>query len=295
MHLIIILNGIPKKIERFRPWVERLSGEHTVDVRTTQHAGHAEELAFAAAFERPDAILAAGGDGTLHQVLNGLMRFRSQQQDAPQPVLGIVPLGTGNDFAALCGIRTPDDLIARMLTGGKPTDCGMISGATGTRYFINVASAGMGPDVVRRLEGDSRWLGSDLTYLRAIVSSFFGYRPEEIRMEDDEGLWHGRIRVLAVANGRHFGSGIWVAPDAQPDDGKLHTFAAGDVPLISFLYFLSVIKRGGVIRDKRARYGSGNIIRLSGSEDIYIEADGELIGRLPAEIRVVPEAIRFFR
>ena len=295
MYLKVILNGTRQKTERFRRWEQLLSQYHQVEVISTQYAGHAEELARAAAGEQPAGILAAGGDGTLHQVLNGLMQFRTDHADVPQPALGIVPLGTGNDFATLCGIRQPEDLIERLKTGGKPTDCGMISSSTGIRYFINVASAGMGPDVVRRLERDSRWLGPNLTYLRAIVSSFFGYRPEHIVMQDGEGNWNNRIRVLAVANGRHFGSGIWVAPEALPDDGKLHTFAAADVPLISFLYFLSVIKRGGTIRDKRARYGSGNTVRLDGSEDICMEADGELVCRLPAEIRIMPQAITFFR
>lgn len=295
MHLKVILNGTRQKTDRFRRWEKHLSQQHQVEVFHTRHAGHAEELAFQAAGEHAEAILAAGGDGTLHQTLNGLMHHRAANPASQSPALGIVPLGTGNDFATLCGIRTPEDLMGKIRAGGKPTDCGVISSVSGKRYFINVASAGMGPDVVRRLERDSRWLGSDLTYIRAIISSFFGYRPEEILMEDGEGTWHNRIRVLAVANGRHFGSGIWVAPEAHPDDGLLHTFAASDVPLHSFLYFLSVLKRGRIIGDTRARYGSGQTVKLSGSDDIWIEADGELTCRLPAEVSVVPDAVRFFR
>lgn len=244
--------------------------------------------------EQPNGILAAGGDGTLHQVVNGLMTFREQHPSSPLPALGIVPLGTGNDFARICGIRNPEILSDRIRAGGRPTDCGMITTATDKRYFINVASIGMGPDVVRRLERDSRSLGADLTYLRAIVRSFFGYRPEHITLEDDGGTWSGHIRALAVANGECFGSGLRIAPDAQPDDGLLRTFIAGDVPLATFMYLLMRIRQGRQIFHPKSRYGSGRSIRLSG-EGIWMEADGELIGQLPAEISIVPGAVRFFR
>ena len=296
MRLVVILNGTSQKVERFKAWEVGLCGRHALDIRLTTHAGHAVELAQEAARERPDGILAAGGDGTLHQVLNGLMRFRQRHPEKELPALGIVPLGTGNDFARICGITDKSVLLDRLALGGKPTDCGVIKDAEGQeRYFINVASIGMGPDVVRRLERDSRWLGSDLTYLRAIVKSFFGYRPEQIALQDSDGNWSGRIRALAIANGRSFGSGLWVAPDAEPDDGILQTFIAGDVPLATFMYLLGRIKQGRRISHPRARYGKGQTVWLTGSSDILMEADGELVGNLPAEISLHRHAIRFFR
>ena len=296
MQLVVILNGTRQKVERFKSWRVGLENRHALDIRATTYPGHAAELAYKAAEECPDGILAAGGDGTLHQVLNGLMDFRRQHPEKKAPTLGIVPLGTGNDFARICGIKDISALLDRLANGGTPTDCGVIKDSEGQeRHFINVASIGMGPDVVRRLESDSRWLGPDLTYLRAIVKSFFGYQPEEITLQDGDGNWSGRIRALAVANGRSFGSGLCVAPDAEPDDGILQTFVAGDVPLTTFMYLLGRIKQGHRISHARARYGKGRTVSLTGASDILMEADGELVCRLPAEISLRPHAIRFFR
>ncbi|MFM7194944.1 MAG: diacylglycerol/lipid kinase family protein, partial [Bacteroidota bacterium] len=265
--LIIILNGQPKKIERFRKQYQSLlENNFKLDVRETSSHGHAFELAKAAAAESSDGLLAAGGDGTLNQVLNGLMA----SGNASLP-LGIIPLGTGNDFARFIGIRSPEDLLAAIKAGPQPTDVGRVSGIgvdglPVTRHFINVSSLGMGPDVVRRLEKDTRSLGPSLTYLRATLRSFFNYRPELITATTPEGSWHGRIRALAVANGRSFGSGLVVAPHAAPDNGLLSTFTAGDVPLHEFLWFLGKIKAGKTIVHPKASYGTCTTLKLESPE-----------------------------
>ncbi len=262
----------------------------------TDGPDHAIELTKEAIADNCVALLAAGGDGTLNQVLNGLMA--SGRRDIP---LGVVPLGTGNDFANFTGIRTPQDLITAIRAGGKPTDIGMVTGtgADGqpcTRHFINVSSLGMGPDVVRRLERDSRSLGPSLTYLRATLRSFFGYRPEQVTATTPDRHWNGRIRALAVANGRSFGSGLVVAPDAAADNGVLSTFTAGDVPLHEFLWFLGKIKAGKTIVHPKAEYGTCTTLKLESAEDeVWTETDGELAVKLPAVYQVLERRISFFR
>ena len=261
-----------------------------LDIRNTSYAGHAETLSRIASEEKPDGILAAGGDGTLSQVVNGVM-----ESGIKIPV-GIVPLGTGNDFARLNRLSDPTNLIAAIKRGGEPTDVGRIEyEGNRKRYYMNVASLGMGPDVVRRLEHDSRWLGPDLTYLKSTVKSFFGYRPEEVAIHWHEREWTGTIRSVAVANGRTFGSGLTVAPEAEPDDGRLNLFVAGDVPLIQFLYFLGQIRLGKKVHHHKALYAVAENISIGSGEGIWIEADGELVGKTPAKFSVLQGAIIFFR
>jgi len=291
MRLIVILNGAKQKVKRFNlTWYGSLASAFDLDVRTTHYAGYAEELANKAAEENPDGILAAGGDGTLSQVVNGLMKSNHKI-----PV-GIVPLGTGNDFAKLNRLINPAKLIAAIKNGGVATDVGcIVHGADQKRFYINVASLGMGPDVVKRLENDSRWLGPDLTYLKSTIKSFFGYRPESLTIEWNDRDWSGSIRSVAVANGKTFGSGLTVAPEAEANDGRLNLFVAGDVPLMQFLYFLGKIKRGKKVHHHKALYAEAERVCIRSGEEVWIEADGELVGKTPAAFTVLPGGIKFFR
>lgn len=289
MKLILILNGTAKKQERFRRFYHSQLPE--LDIRLTSHAGHAEELARKATEEKPAGILAGGGDGTLSQVINGVLK-----SNHPNTPVGIIPLGTANDFAAMCGIQNASDLIERLQRRPQPTDVGHIRSADGAeRYFINAASLGMGPDVVRRLEQDNRNLGPALTYLRAIIGSFFGHRPEDITAEADEWSWTGKIRSMAIANGCSFGNRLYIAPDATCSDGVLNTFIAGDVPLFTFLRLLAIVRMGNKVTHSKAFYNGCRSIRLTSKEETWMEADGELVFRLPVEIKLVPGALSFLR
>lgn len=291
MRLIVILNGTKQKVKRFnQTWRSSLESQFDIDIRSTSYAGHAEVLARIASEENPNGILAAGGDGTLSQVLNGVL------SSSKKTSIGIIPLGTGNDFARMCRIRRPDQLIASIKKGGLATDVGCIERVGDpNRYYINAASLGMGPDVVKRLENDSRWLGADLTYLKSTIRSFFGYQPEEVKIRWQGKEWAGQIRSVAIANGKTFGSGLAVAPDAVLSDGLLNLFIAGDVPLLQFLYFLGKIRAGKKVKHHQATYSNSNEISIESNEIVWIEADGEIVGKTPAKFTVLPGAIQFFR
>jgi YegS/Rv2252/BmrU family lipid kinase len=296
MKAVVILNGTPSKRERyFSKYRYYLEKAGFTDLRITEHPNHAAELAKQAVKENPQALFAAGGDGTLNQVLNGLMA--SGNHDV---ALGIIPLGTGNDFARMAGILQPDNLIRAINAGPRLTDIGSITGLDSNgvltkRYFINVSSIGMGPDVVRRLATDSRNLGPALTYLRATLRSFFGYQPETVTASTENWNWSGRIRALAVANGRTFGNQLLVGPDASVNDGLFSTFLAGDVSLPVFLRLLMSIRSGKKISHPQAWYNTCETLRVESREEVWAETDGELAVKLPAEFRIHPGAIRFFR
>lgn len=289
MKLILILNGTSKKQERFRKYYQ--SRLPALDIKLTTYAGHAEELAQHAANELPDGILAGGGDGTLSQVINGVLK-----SNHPSTPVGIIPLGTANDFAAMCGIRKPSDVSKCLNLLPQPTDVGLVKGADGEeRYFINCASLGMGPDVVRRLERDSRKFGPGLTYLKAIVGSFFGHIPEGISAESDEWKWAGQIRSMAISNGKSFGNRLYIAPEASHNDGVLDTFIAGDVSLLTFLRLLARVRMGNRANHPKVAYNICRTIKLSSAKETWLEADGELVFKLPVEIKMMPGKLNFFR
>lgn len=300
MKVAIVLNGISNRKRFFyRSVFPELKRAFDLSVFETTYAAHAYALAEEAASNH-QYVLAAGGDGTLHQCVNGVMR--AARPDRKLPAVGIIPLGTGNDFARLCGIKPDAAQIIELIRHGQPraTDLGMITcqdktGRPVHRYFINVCSLGMGPEVVRRLEGDGRSLGPKLTYLKAIVSTFFTHRPQVVQVSSSEWSWEGKARVIGIANGRTFGNGLCIAPDAFLDDGRFSTFIAGELPLIRFLYYLQKIKRCARIVDPLIEYNAAETINLTAPAACAMEAEGEFVGFLPAKVSVQARSIRVLR
>lgn len=307
MKVAIILNGISRKKKFFyREIFPTLKQKFEVVVFETQHAKHAIELAATACAENFDYIIAAGGDGTLNQVLNGVLEnpITGIRVDTNQgvPALGIIPLGTGNDFARMCGIKADANQIASLIeqNNPKPTDIGKIncseeSGEKLTKYFINVCSMGMGPAVVKRLMKSNRSLGPLLTYLKAITQTFFTHQPQEIAAKTKQWEWSGKMRVLAIANGQSFGNQMFIAPDALSDDGLFSTFVAGDLTLLRFLFCLQKIKGKKKIKDDLICYNECTSIEVSAPEPCPIEAEGEWMGWLPMKAEMLTKRIKFLR
>jgi diacylglycerol kinase family enzyme len=153
----------------------------------------------------------------------------------------------------------------------------------------------MGPEVVRRLFKSNRVWGPTLTYAIASIETFLTHKPQPIEIKTDNWNWSGKLRVLAIANGQSFGGGLYVAPGAKQDDGIFSTFLVGQIPLLKFLLFLHQIKVNKKIQDSNILYNSCKELNLSSSEENWIETEGELAGTLPAEIKIIPGGIRFFR
>ncbi|MEK6782784.1 MAG: YegS/Rv2252/BmrU family lipid kinase [Bacteroidota bacterium] len=301
MNIGIILNGISRKKKFFYTSIyPALQRNNRVEVFETQHAQHAIELASALVKEfKFDYILSAGGDGTLNQVLNGILLNPGGNI---LPAIGAVPLGSGNDFAKMCGLKPDAKQISTLLTQNNPqaTDIGKISchdelGKIRTRYFINACSMGMGPEVVKRLSKSDCSLGPTLTYLKAITLTFFSHQPQEIMAQSQHWEWRGKTRVLAIANGISFGNSMYIAPDALPDDGVFSTFLAGDLPLLKFLLYLQLIKNKKKIKDRQILYNTCTSIDITAPEPCAIEAEGEWMGWLPVRIELQAKKIKFLR
>lgn len=300
MKIIVILNGISRKKKKFYSEIlPLLQKKFEISVEETSYAGHAAQLAAGALSKNYDCILAAGGDGTLHQVINGILK---ENTTSILPSVGLIPLGSGNDFAATCNLSFNAASIVKLLEANQPqpTDVGKISccdpdGNRVEKYFINACSIGMGPATVQRMEKSPKWLSSDLRYLTSILHTFFTHQPAPLSIKTESWEWNGKARVFAVANGKSFGNKIFIAPDAIEDDGLFNTFLAGEVPLIKFLWFLQTIKQKKKINDPLITYSKTKEVIISSQSKILLEAEGELVGYLPATIKAEPSRILFFR
>ena len=294
MKIDILLNGIsPAKKKFYRELLPPLQQAFDVQVYETQFGGHARQLAREA---DSDIILAAGGDGTLHEVINGVME-RPQQ-----PVVGIIPLGSGNDFARTCGLRADANQLIELIRAQsfQPTDVGCLhlhdrEGKPQTRYFINACSVGMGPHVLNVLQKKSKRWGAGFNYFTAIVQTFVTYRYQQVTCKADDEEWQGAVRVLALANGRSFGNRLTIAPGADLQDGLLNLFVAARVSLFDFLRFQGQLKKGATLNHPQVRYGTCKQATLRCEQPAAVEADGEWAGMLPAKVEMLPGAISFCR
>lgn len=295
MKIAIILNGISSKKKKFYTAIlPALQSSFAISVFETNHAGHAQTLA-AEVGKKFEAVLAAGGDGTLHEVLNGIMTL------SDRPALGVIPLGSGNDFAGACGIEaTAASIQERLHQPARPTDIGKIvcydaAGQHIEKFFMNVCSVGMGPSTVSRMKTKPAWLGTNGKYLLSILQTFFMHQPEEVTLRTEGFEWTGKARVVAIANGKSFGNKIYIAPHAKAEDGIFDIFIGGNVLLLKFLYYLQQIKGKKLIQSTDVHYAMGKKIELAAEQKVMLEADGELVGYLPARIEVVSAKINFLR
>lgn len=294
----IILNGISLKKKLFYikilPALQQLANVHVHETRTRHDA---ITLASKAVEKRYDLIYAAGGDGTLNQVVNGMLV--GNENSSKLPVLGLIPLGSGNDFARTVNIKPESSLIIDALTEfkPKPVDVGRITftseAGTPVSYFINIADVGMGPQVVKRLLDSGRAFGTSLTYYAAILQTFATYRLQTITVKTPQWNWQGKARVVAVGNGRFFGSGIGITPDAIPDDGQFSCCIGGGVSAFDFLKLQGKMRSGRRVAHPRVYYNQTQLVELTSDTPCMIEADGELVGNLPVTIEMLPGRLNF--
>lgn len=298
MKIAIILNGISLRKEiLYHKMLPALRREFNVEVFETLTQNDATPLTIKAIDKHFDVVIAAGGDGTVHQVVNGLFADADARS---MPVLGVIPMGSGNDFARCLGIQAEPARLVAALKNFQPRkiDAGKITyhaahgiEETRVRYFVNEADIGMGPEVVRRVMASGRPFGSAVSYYLAILSTFATYRPLEVKAATPGWTWQGKIRTLAVANGNYFGNGLCISPDARPDDGKFGTFTCGAVSVFDFLRYSSDLKKGRHVRIPGITYNEASTIELSSPDPCAIEADGEILGYLPARIELLPKII----
>jgi len=291
MKVGIIINGISRRKNFAKEILPALRQHFEVEAWETRSENHAIELAQKA---NADILISAGGDGTLNQVLNGVMR------NEKQPVIGILPLGTANDFAHACGLRANAQELIDLIKNNSvhPTDAGKIdlndeNGNKITRYFLNTCSVGMGPDVADAVRKDSRRWGTKITYFKAVLKVFFTEKPKTILITDGEWKWDAPLRLAAIANTKTMAGDFHIAPDNKIDDGIFSVYIAGALSVFQFVQELLKLVKGKKSASPLVRCHQASRCHLQG--DALIEADGELQGRLPASVEVLAGRINVLR
>jgi diacylglycerol kinase (ATP) len=258
------------------------------NVIETNQIGHAASIASEFIVEGYTHLIAVGGDGTLNEVVNGIMN--NYKEDL---VLGVLPYGTANDFVKSTDLplNLVDLFEAISKEKVRKIDIGLIDCISDKRYFINIADIGIGAEVVKRVNKSKKRLGSYLTFFKAIIETFMVYKNQDVICKTTEWQYAGKINSLVMANGKYFGSGLCIAPDAQLDNGQFSIVISGDITLKDYLKNVSKIKKGDLVNHPLVEYKSAYKLELSSTEPCGIEADGEFVGYTPAIIQVIPKKL----
>lgn len=306
MKVGVVLNPVAGggRLKRDWPQVAAALRRHfgEVELRETQASGDAERLALDLAADGFGLVVAAGGDGTASEVADGLLQAADEGCGTAE--LALIPCGTGIDFARGLGLpHDLDALVARIAEAkGRKIDAGRISyvddhGALASRHFINIASLGLSGATDRAVNADrrkGRVSAKALFYWRT-VAEFVRYRFQHVRIAIDDGEpVEARMALVAVANGKFFGAGMMVAPDAALDDGQFE------------IVILRAANKLGLIRDIRLVYGGQHrnhpaitILRgrkvtvepIGDDDAALVDIDGESPGRIPAVFEMRPGAL----
>lgn len=298
MKVAIILNGLSGRKKLFYSRLLPVIREHaTAHVFETRSRTDAFDFSVNAVSQKYDIVIAAGGDGTIHQVVNGMLQSNAPVEQLP--MLTILPVGSGNDFARTVKITLRAEELKKRLTCLMPRlmDVGSVTfkkdGTEHHSYFINEASAGMGPEVLNKMSSGKKRFGSATSYYIAILSTFFSYRCMLVTIKTPAWQWSNKLRTLAIGNGKFFGSGLCIAPDARPDDGTFSAFVCGGVSVLDFIRYTNTLKSGRKIIHPKIEYKTAQTLELTSELPCRIEADGELLGFLPARVEVIPGRIKF--
>jgi YegS/Rv2252/BmrU family lipid kinase len=238
-------------------------------------------------------LVVVGGDGTVHEVVNGVLAAKADVE------LAVLPRGTGKDFVR--SLRIPYDIRAALdvARDGRPrtVDAGRASyrawdGSEANAYFANFAGAGISGAIARRANRSSKALGGRISFFAATIAAFASWKSADVTVEIDDVRRSGDMFEVLVMNGDYAAGGMWVTPEAEPDDGKLDVLLIGDVTKLDFVRTFPKIYRGKHLSHPKIDVLHGQAVEVDASPAVPIVLDGEQPGTTPARFELVPQALR---
>jgi diacylglycerol kinase (ATP) len=283
--VLVIRNPAAGRGRALRQWDEvRRKLDFAFDEIVTSRPFEACEVTIREAHHY-QCIVAAGGDGTVHEVVNGLMRAGSKAS------LGVIPLGSGDDFAKLLA----NDFVLNLVNKkSRQFDIGRISSGAEVRYFANGMDIGFGAHGARNVASVPRFLTGFGAYLAALALTLVRYPLLRVRLQLDEAPpFEFTTAMTAVMNGTTFGGSFRVCPEARPDDGLLDLLLVDAVGRLEILQLVPKILRGAHAGDSRLRLMRARRVVIESDEPLLVEADGEIAFEkaLRLDIEVLPGAL----
>lgn len=261
-------------------------------IEDTERRGHAAEIAADAVESGITYLVAVGGDGTIHEVVNGMMTPTGPRREGL--VLGVIPAGSGSDFIRTFGLPASAVDAVRHLSGERvfAVDAGRITIGFDEQervvHFANIAEAGLGGEVVKRAQRLPRFAGR-VRYLIAFWMTLGFFRPADGKVTLDNRTYEGQITNLVVANGQFFGGGMRIAPKAHPGDGKFDVLIQKGTKR-DYIAGITKVFKGEHLPSPVIKEYHSKRVELWSSSPYVVEADGEVLGLSPATFEIVPNA-----
>ena len=273
------------------PELERSLSEAgvTVSLDWTRGRGDGEALARRAIEGGATRLVACGGDGTVHELVNALMGVRTT---APELALGIVPLGRCNDLATALGCNWLQGSPADGLLAATPRSIDV--GCAGGRYFTTVAALGFDSAVAQYVDQGRppRFLRGTAAYVYAILVQLLGYRDVSVTIRDDQGeLFQGALFMVALGNTTTYGGRLKIAPSAEIDDGLLDVCLVASASRWEVLRILPRVFSGGHVTHPAVSMSRTRRMEIESEQPLWVWADGEPMTQTPATIEVLPQAL----
>lgn len=259
----------------------------------TEAPGHAIELAREAVSKGYRQVVSVGGDGTINEIVNGL----HDAGGIGDVTLGIISTGTGSDYIRTAGISSAYEKACRcLLNPGKLlVDLGVVeymeNGQAAQRLFVNFTGLGFAAEIARATTQKYKALGSTASYLMGLLDTLLVYKNKEISLIVDGEAEERKVCTVVMNNGRYGGGGMLTAPDADLADGLLDMLVIGDLSKPDLLWSLPRIYKGTHLAHPKVTMMRVKEVEIRSAQPIPVQADGELLGELPARFRVLPSAL----
>jgi diacylglycerol kinase (ATP) len=262
------------------------SAGHEIDIVRTGGPGEARALAAAAA-DAHDAVVAAGGDGTLNEVVNGLVDAAA----LARCVVGVLPIGTGNDFARSLGLEVPAAAVEAIVSGAtRAIDLPSL----GDRVFLNASAGGFTAETSAHVTSALKQAVGRAAYLIGGALAFLEHEPLPVRVEADGRVIEDDLRLFAICNGAWIGGGHQLAPTARPDDGWMEVCLVRARSAMDFLALLPRLSIGTHVDDEDVAYFRARAVTCTFGRPVRVNTDGEVLETSRCVYTLRAGGIRFF-
>jgi diacylglycerol kinase (ATP) len=285
----VILNPTAGSVKEIDSLIEKLRSLPSTIVKVTARRGSATRFARTALKNGCDLIVAAGGDGTLNEVVSGI------GEEAGEVRVGVIPLGTGNDFARTLGLPNDLEQCLELIRAGRTRAIDLVRVTSDrVRYFVNVSAGGFSGLVNEKLTPEMKSTWGPLAYIRSAAAALPELRAyvTRIALDEKETISENLYNVI-VGNGRFVAGGIPIAPEAIPDDGLLDLVLIPERPAADLALLAPQILMGKHLSSSSIIYRRAARISVNSKPGMWFNVDGELVGNEPAVFEVLPRALQF--
>lgn len=263
----------------------------------TETAGEAVEIASKAVSLNYDYLVAVGGDGTVNEIVNGMLA--ADLNNNLKTKLIISSHGTGSDLNRVLLLPEETEALIKRIKNDQSREVHLIKakfinhqGEKTSRYFINIADCGMGAEVAKKLNDSKKTIDGSLSYLFKIFQTLFSYQNKFVRVEADQKiLYEGFLNSVVIANGNYFGGGINIAPEADLFAEKINLVLLKDFSKSAIIYNLIKAYQGRHLSHLLVESHFVNEIKVSSDREVQLEMDGESVGIIDAEFKLSPQKV----